>query len=49
MKLVFISIVTTPMAWFTLRAAVAITTSSSVMHAPPWVTSNEFRCSGLGA
>ena len=38
MKLVFISMVTTPMSCCTLRAAVAMTTSCSVMSAPPCVT-----------
>src|SRR4029453_6495938 len=33
----------------TLREATAIATSSKVMQAPPWVTANEFRCSGLGS
>lgn len=37
-KLVFISIVTTPCSGTSLRAAVAIETSSKVMSAPPWVT-----------
>ena len=49
MKLVFISMVTTPISWSTLRAAAAMVTSSSVMQAPPCVTSKEFRCSGLAA
>jgi hypothetical protein len=49
MKLVFISMVTTPMSISTLRAAVAMVTSSSVMTAPPCVTLNEFRCSGRGS
>ena len=47
-KLVFISMVTTPMSGVTLRAAVAMVTSSSVIDAPPWVTWNELRCSGAG-
>ncbi|MNT67238.1 hypothetical protein D3C72_2053630 [compost metagenome] len=46
MKLVFISMVTTPMSGVSLRAAVAMVTSSSVIDAPPWVTANEFKCSG---
>jgi hypothetical protein len=47
MKLVFISMVTTPVSGATLRAAAAMVMSSSVMQAPPWVTSKVFRCSGL--
>ena len=47
MKLVFISIVTTPERSATpsspgLRAAWAIATSSSVMVTPPWATPQEF-------
>jgi len=48
MKVVFISIVTTPMSRSTLRAAVASVTSSSVMTAPPCATRKEFMCSGPG-
>jgi len=48
MNEVFISIVTTPTALSTLRAAVASVTSNSVITAPPWVTLKEFRCSGAG-
>ena len=51
MKLVFISIVTTPERSATpsspgLRAAWAIATSSSVMVTPPWATPQEFSSSG---
>jgi hypothetical protein len=49
MKLVFISMVTQPMTGSTERAACAITTSSSVMLAPPCTTLNEFSCSSAGA
>jgi hypothetical protein len=45
-KLVFISIVTTPCSGESLRAAVAMDTSSKVIKAPPWVTPKELRCSG---
>jgi len=47
MKLVFISIVTTPVSGVTLRAAAAMAMSSKVMQAPPCVTSKVLRCSGL--
>ena len=49
MKLVFISMVTTPISLSTLRAATAIATSSKVMQAPPWVTLNELQCSGFAS
>lgn len=49
MNEVFISMVTTPMSLWTLRAAAAIATSSRVMHAPPCTTAKEFRCSGRGS
>ena len=49
MKLVFISMVTTPMPGCTLRAAVAMMTSRKVITAPPCVTPNELQCSGRGA
>jgi ABC-type cobalamin/Fe3+-siderophores transport system ATPase subunit len=47
-KLVFISIVTTPMPACRLRAAAAMATSISVISTPPCTTPNEFRCSGSG-
>ena len=48
-KLVFISMVTTPLAGVSLRAAVAIDTSSKVIKAPPCVTPRELACSARGA
>ncbi|MNY58919.1 hypothetical protein D3C86_1953120 [compost metagenome] len=48
MNEVFISIVTPPVLGATLLAAWASVTSSSAISAPPWVTPNEFRCSGRG-
>ena len=52
MKLVFISMVTTPRESLAtpacgLREACAITTSSKVIVTPPCVTSKVLRCSGL--
>ena len=46
MKLVFISMVTTPISKSTLRAAAAMVTSSRAIEAPPWVTPWVLRCSG---
>jgi hypothetical protein len=48
MKLVFISMVTTPNSGVSLRAAAAIEMSSSVMQAPPCATSKVLKCSGAG-
>ena len=47
MKVVFISIVTTPISGVSLRAAAAMAMSSIVITAPPCVTSKVFRCSGF--
>ena len=46
MKLVFISMVTTPMSGVALRAAVAMATSRGSSTRPPCVTSKELKCSG---
>jgi len=47
MKLVFISMVSTPLSGSTLRAALAMATSNTVIKVPPWITAKELSCSAL--